>query len=139
MSASTIFLFDSVQKCDVVRLHVVGSPGQQKLRAKLLRIYSARRGVDLSWLDTEIEFVGGPPHWGAALLEVGEDAVVFIRSINGRLYEVAWNGHMAVGPIDGEEYAIYPHRELWLSNTLPESIRTHSRPDPNVLIQAQFS
>ncbi|AXW63844.1 hypothetical protein CJO94_18680 (plasmid) [Ralstonia solanacearum] len=124
------FLSDKVASCDLVMAKIVDSPRQQSFRARVTRVYAARKGVDTGVLGTEIEFVGGPPHWGQVSLAVGDTALVFLKSISGLLYEDAWRGHMLVEQIGDEVYAIFQHRELWLSTDVPLSIRNFSRQDP---------
>lgn len=124
------FLADKVANCDLVMVEIVDSPQPQCFRARVERVYSARKGVDAASCGQEIEFVGSPPNWGQISLAVGDVALVFLKSISGRLYEEAWHGHMFVEQIDGEGYAVCQHRELWLSPEVPESLRACSRQDP---------
>ncbi|MBB6583671.1 hypothetical protein [Ralstonia solanacearum] len=60
----------------------------------------------------------------------GDTALVFLKSVSGRLYEEAWHGHMVVEQIDGDDYAVFQHRELWLSPDVPASLRYCLRQDP---------
>ena len=76
------------------------------------------------------DFVHGPPHWGALALKLHDRAIVFLRSLSGRLYESAWRGHLLLEDIDGVPYAVYQHKELWLSPTLPQSLRCAAVQDP---------
>ena len=124
------FLADKVANCDLVMVEIVASPQPQCFRARVERVYSARKGVDAASCGQEIEFVGSPPSWGQISLAVGDVALVFLKSISGRLYEEAWRGHMFVEQIDGERYAVFQHRELWLSPEVPEFLRACSRQDP---------
>jgi hypothetical protein len=119
-----------VAQHDLVMVNVMGSPRPQVFRALLERVYTARKGIDASWLRSEIEFVGGPAHWGQVPLVVGDTALLFVSKCNGMLYEAPWRGHMVVEEIDGDSYAIRHHRELWLSDGIPSSIKDHSRQDP---------
>ncbi|MGC5935123.1 hypothetical protein LDP04_25070 [Ralstonia pseudosolanacearum] len=131
MSNVKSFLSDKVANCDLVMVEIVGSPQPQSFRARVERVYAARKGVDAGLLGSELEFVGGPAHWGQASLAVGDTALVFLKSISGRLYEEAWHGHMVVEQIDGDAYAVFQHRELWLSPGVPASLRYCLRQDPN--------
>ncbi|WP_155739125.1 hypothetical protein [Ralstonia solanacearum] len=124
------FLSEKVANCDVVMLKIVDSPHAQSFRAQVKRVYAARKAVDAAVLGSEIEFVGCPANWGQVSLAVGDTALVFLKSISGCLYEDAWRGHMVVEQIDGETYAVFQHRELWLSTNVPTEIRDCSRQDP---------
>ncbi|POA33801.1 hypothetical protein, partial [Pseudomonas sp. GW456-R21] len=63
-------------------------------------------------------------------LIVGDQAILFVKSISGELYEDPWRGHMLVEQIEGASYAIFQYKELWLREDIPSSIRTCSRQDP---------
>jgi|GEM_PF-1276672 len=130
MKGEYVFLSDKSATYDLVMIQVVSSPRPQVLRAKLERIYSARKGIDFGCLGAEIEFIHSPANWGSVVLEVGEKAFLFVSLISGKLYEAPWHGHMVVEAVDGTMYAIFPSRELWLSEQVPEKIRVNSRQDP---------
>jgi hypothetical protein len=129
MSAGQRFLSGKVESRDLILLRVVGSPSPQVLRAKVERIYSARKGIDRKCLGKEIEFVRSPGNWGDVALEVGERALVFISGISDNLYEDAWRGHLIVEEVNGNLFAIYQHKELWLCEGVPEIIRACSSQD----------
>jgi len=129
MSAGQRFLSGKVESRDLILLSVVGSPNSQVLRAKVERIYSARKGIDREHLGKEIEFVRSPGNWGDVALQVGERALVFISRISDKFYEDAWRGHLVVEEIKGNLFAIYQHKELWLCEGVPEIIRAHSSQD----------
>lgn len=103
------FLISKVSDNDTVLLKVLSAPEPQHFRATLLRIYSARHGLQGKRTGDEIEFVGGPTTWGNTSVKVGETALVFLRDIRGLLYENAWRGHMVVEEINGVPHAIFPH------------------------------
>jgi hypothetical protein len=124
------FLSGKVGSHDLIRVSVVGSQRPQLLRAVVRRIYSARRGVDPRCFGEEIEFVRSPGHWGDVVLTVGDEALLFVASISDQLYEDPWHGHMLIDDVDGDEYASFPSRELWLRDDIPVSIRSSSRQDP---------
>ena len=124
------FLSDKVATHDIVLVKVLCSPRPQVLRAKVARIYSAKKGMAANCLGSEIEFVQSPGHWGDVGLAVGDQALLFVRSISGQLYEDAWRGHMVVEEIEGNLYAIFQFKELWLNEDVPSSIRENSRQDP---------
>lgn len=130
MAGTEGFLVDKMAKCDLVMIEVVGLPQPQCVKARVERVYAARNGVEVDWCGRQIEFVGSPPHWGQMPLAAGDVALVFLKSIGGRLYEGAWHGHMFVEEIDHERYVVFQHREIWLSPTVPESLRVCSRQDP---------
>ena len=109
---------------------IIRSPRPQWFWARVERVYSARRGLAPGCEGKEIEFVGAPNHWGAAPLTVGDRALVFVRFISGRLYAEAWRGHMVVEEVAGAAHAVFPHRELWLSEEVPEPVRSAARQDP---------
>jgi hypothetical protein len=130
-SGAAAFLSQMVAQNDLVMVKVMGSPRPQTFRALLKRVYTARKGIDASWLGSEIEFVGCPAHWGQVPLAVGDTALLFVKKLsNSGLYEAPWLGHMLVEEVDGDSYAIRHQRELWLSDGVPASIRDHSRQDP---------
>jgi hypothetical protein len=129
MSAGQRFLSGKVESRDLILLRVVGSPSPQALRAKLERIYSARKGIDRKCLGKEIEFVRSPGNWGDVALQVGERALVFIFGVSYRFYEDAWRGHLIFEEINGNLFAICQHKELWLCEGVPEVIRTCSNQD----------
>lgn len=124
------FLSAKVAGYDLVMIKVFSSTPPQYFRARVGRVYTARKGVDAGWLGSEIQFVGAPSNWGQVPLAVGDSALLFIKFISGQLYEDSWRGHMVVEEIDGDLYAIFQHRELWLSKDVPSSIRDCSRQDP---------
>jgi hypothetical protein len=125
-----LFLSDHVAYNDLVMVKVVDKPRPQTYRARIERIYTARRGIDPKWLGEEIEYVGGTG-WGEAPLAVGDTGQLFVRKLhNGRFYEAASHGHMVVEETDGNLYAIFQRRELWLFDDVPSSIKDHSRQDP---------
>lgn len=124
------FLVDKISKHDLVLVNVIESTGPQSLRARVEKIYSSGRGVSSSDLGADIEFVHAPANWGRVALTVEDRALLFVSSISGKLYEDAWNGHLLLEYIDGEEYAIYQAKELWANKDLPEKIRSASIQDP---------
>jgi hypothetical protein len=65
---------------DLLMVKVVASPRPQTFRARVERIYTARRGIDASWLGSEIEFVGGTG-WGEKRLAVGDTALLFVSKV----------------------------------------------------------
>src|SRR5450830_1267092 len=130
MSEELSFLSDKVERYDFVLVRVVGAPRPQVLRAEVERIYTSRKGIDDTSLGSEIEFVRSGGTWGDVALIVGDRAILFVKSISGELYEDAWRGHMVVEDIEGAPYAIFHHKELWLGEGVPSSIRAHSRQDP---------
>lgn len=130
MTEAAGFLADKISACDLVMIEVVGLPRPQCLRAQVSRVYVSRPEISAGLLEPEIEFVGAPAHWGQVPLALGDTALVFLKAISGRLYEEAWHGHMVIEQIDGETFAIFQHRELWLAPGVPASIREYSRQDP---------
>ncbi len=128
--ASPEFLFDKVATHGVVRLHVRAAPAPQTLRAELEHVYRATPGLQGVAPGLQIEFVASPGHWGSAVLRPGDHAVAFLRRIAGKLYQDPWRGHLFIEDIDGVPYAVYPHRELWLSANLPAALRAAARQDP---------
>ncbi|APC15421.1 hypothetical protein BLL42_06655 [Pseudomonas frederiksbergensis] len=130
MSRELSFLFDKVARHDLVLVNVVDAPRPQILRAKVERIYTTGKGIDSASLGSEIEFVRSGGSWGDVALAVGDKALLFVKLISGKLYEDAWHGHMVVEEIEGDLYAIFQHKELWLSEDVPSSIRECSRQDP---------
>jgi hypothetical protein len=115
----------------LVMVEIVSSPRPQTFRARVKRVYAARQGIDPGSRGAEIEFVGAGVGWGLEALSVGDTALVFLTAISGRLYEpMSFVGHMVVEEIDGETYAIYQERELWLSAGIPATIRDCARQDP---------
>jgi hypothetical protein len=130
-SGEYAFFYDAAASSDLILIRVVGSPRPQVLRAKVDKIYSARKGVSADCLGAEIEFIGAPGHWGQETLEIGEKALVFVTEIfSGKLYEYAWRGHMVVEEIDGSSYASFQSPELWANENVPPEIRSNSRQDP---------
>lgn len=109
MNEQEPFLLNKVSTYDMVLLKVIFDLHDQQLRATLLKIYSARHGMQGKHVGDEIEFVSGPSTWGNTSLKVGETALVFLRDLSGILYENAWRGHMVVEEIDGVSHAIFPH------------------------------
>jgi hypothetical protein len=115
---------------DLVRVKIVGAPSRQIFRAMVERVYSTGKGAKVSFAHTEIEFVGGGGAWGNEELAVGERALVFLNAISGRLYEKSWRGHMVLEEIDGEGYAIFQAKEIWLNAGFPVVLRKLARQDP---------
>jgi hypothetical protein len=130
MNKQLDFLLDKVLKHDLVLAQVTSAPRPQVLRAKIERIYSTGKGIVYGFLNSEVEFVRSGGTWGDVALKVGEQALLFVASVSGKLYEDVWHGHMVVEDIEGSLYAIYPRKELWLSEDIPTLIRVASRQDP---------
>ena len=129
MNSSGSFLSSKVKSRDLLLLHVLSSPSPQRLRAKVERVYSTRKGVDQKCLGKEIEFVRSPGNWGDVALVVGERALVFISSISNTFYEDAWHGHLIVEEGERGLFAVFPQKELWLCEDVPEIIRACSSQD----------
>jgi hypothetical protein len=121
------FLMSKVIDHDAVLLKVLSEPKPQLLRARLLKIYSARVGLKGREVRDEIEFVHGPDTWGNTAIAVGETALVFMRPISGRLYEDSWRGHMVIEDISGVPHAIFPHLA---ASTDPASFASRAVQDP---------
>lgn len=121
------FLMSRVTDQDAVLLEVISEPRPQLLRARLLKIYSARIGLEGRLVGDEIEFVHGPDTWGNTAIEVGETALVFISPISGLLYEDSWRGHMLIEDIEGIPHAIFPHLNV---GTDPASFAARAVQDP---------
>jgi hypothetical protein len=130
MSEKLGFLFEKVARHDLIFVKIVDAPRPQVLRARIDRIYTTGKGVESNFRGSEIEFVRSGGTWGDVALVVGDQAIVFVKSISGELYEDAWRGHMVVEEIEGAPYAIFQCKELWLREDIPPSIRTCSRQDP---------
>lgn len=124
------FLIDKIEDYDALKVFVVASLAQQSLRVKVEKIYSEGKGAKRYELGSEIEYVHAPETWGNECLEIGQRAIVFLSEISGRLYEAPWRGHLTIEAINGESYAIFQHRELWLDKAVPLNIRESSRQDP---------
>lgn len=58
------FLVSKVKKHDVIVARVISSPEPQVLRAIVVEILSTQKGIDLSALGREIDFVCSPGTWG---------------------------------------------------------------------------
>lgn len=132
MEARQAFFFDKAAQHDLVLARIIGAPRPQTLRAKLERVYSARKGVAGKAGD-EVEFVQGGGTWGGGdQLAVGERALIFLTSISGRLYEDTSQGHLLVEEIEGAPYAIFEFRELWLcqDEDMPTLIKDNASQDP---------
>jgi hypothetical protein len=130
MINATVFLLNKVESYDLALVKIVGVPGPQVLRAFVEKIYTAKKGMSLNFLGKEIDFVSSPGHWGNVALNVGDRAIVFLKSITGQLYEDPWKGHLILEDIDGVTYASFQERELWLRDEVPDTIRINSRQDP---------
>ncbi|MDM5181978.1 hypothetical protein PO883_32920 [Massilia sp. DJPM01] len=130
MSAERVFLSDKVSGHDAALVRILAAPAPQQLRARLLKIYSARNGLASCAAQAEIAFVHAASSWGNTPLAPGELAVVFLNTISGRLYEAAWNGHFLIEEIDGRPHAIVKHKQLWLDAAFPPVIRAHACQDP---------
>lgn len=130
MSNNEKFLAVKAAANDAVLLRILEETKPQQLRAKILAIYTARKGIAPKMLEREIEFVHASSAWGNKPLRPGQTALVFLSEISGRLYEDSWNGHLPVDDIDGVQYASYRFPQLWLSENLPDCLRAHTRADP---------
>lgn len=130
MSHHEKFLAAKAATNDAVLLHVLKETKPQHLCAKILAIYTSRKGIAQKMLEKEVEFVHASSAWGNKPLRAGQTALVFLSEISGRLYEDSWNGHLLVEDIEGEPYASYRFPQLWLSENLPASLRAYTREDP---------
>lgn len=115
------FLMDKVAERDGVLLEVLESPAPQCLRARLLKIYSARKCLHGMRPGDVIDFVHAPSSWGNTALKVGETGFVFLTPIREKLYEDSWRGHMVVEDIDGVPHAIFPHLAATTDPASPSS------------------
>lgn len=125
-----MFLSEKVKTHDLVKVCIVASPASQVFLAIVEKVYSSDSGIFSQCTGEKIEFVGSPGHWGCVSLAVGDRALVFLKSIFGRLYEDPWCGHMTIDEIDGLDYASFPAKELWLRDDFPASLGAGSRQDP---------
>ncbi|WP_397458933.1 hypothetical protein AB3464_03155 [Pseudomonas asplenii] len=131
MTELSDFLFDKILAYDLVLVDVTEAPEPQVLRARVRRVYSSGKGIDSNFLDLEIEFVQAGRAWGNMILDVGDHAFLFVRRLaSGLLHENFWHGHMIVEEIEGDLYAIFQHKEMWLNKNIPPLLRENSRPDP---------
>lgn len=121
MNEPSKFLTDKVAAGDAVLLAVTARPRPQTLRARLLRIYSTSKCMHGHAVGDDIEFVHAPSSWGNTALQVGEQGIVFLSSISGRLYEDAWRGHMVIEEIEGIAHAIFPHLVVSTDASSPSS------------------
>lgn len=115
---------------DAALVRILSAPAPQQLRARLLKVYSARKGLQRYGPDAEIEFIHAGSSWGNTPMAPGELAIVFLDTISGLLYEAPWNGHLLVEDVGGRPHAIYKHKELWLDEAFPPAIRAHACQDP---------
>jgi hypothetical protein len=130
MSAENDFLSDQLARHDAALVRILEARAPQQLRARLLKIYSARKGLQGHEAQTDITFVHAGSSWGNTPLAPGELGLVFLDTIAGSLYEAAWNGHLLVHDVDGRPHAVYKHKELWLDPAFPSAIRAHACQDP---------
>ena len=128
--ASQLFLFDKLGKCDLVKLSNIYPTSPQTFRGIVEYIYTAKNGVDPKMLGKEIEFIGSPNCWGNMILKQGETAYVFVSKIGKKLYQDSWRGHLVIEEIDGQQFAIFQAKEMWLSEDYPQLIKENSRQDP---------
>ncbi|HIH2745572.1 hypothetical protein L3V59_13910 [Burkholderia aenigmatica] len=120
----------AAEQYDLVLVSVLDSPRPHVFRARVERVYSVGKGIAPDHLGAEIEFVGGPPTWGNVPLEVGERALMFVRTLSGLFHEHAWRGHMVLEEIAGGTYARLHIPEMWLRDELPVDVRAASSPHP---------
>lgn len=130
MSAEQRFLHDQIARHDAALVRILAASAPQQLRARLIRIYSARNSLQAHQAQGQIDFVHAGSSWGNTPPLPGELAIVFLDTIAGRLYEAAWNGHLLVEDVNGCAHAIYKHRQLWLDPAFPSVIRAHACQDP---------
>lgn len=121
LSKQEEFLSDKVRDNDAALLTVTASLGNQVLRARVIKIYSARKGMQRFRCGEEIDFVYGSSVYGNTALLVGETAVVFLTDISGILHEDSWRGHMVVEDIEGVPHAIFPHLAVSADPASPAS------------------
>ena len=124
------FLSDKLARYDLVLVKVLGAPRPQTLRAKVQRIYTSGKGINTTDLGSEIEFVRSSGAWGNMTLAVGQQALLFIELISGKLYEDPWRGHLIIEQIEENSYAIFQFKELWFNESVPPLIREFARQDP---------
>ncbi|WP_019010853.1 hypothetical protein [Deinococcus aquatilis] len=123
------FLWETLRRHDLVTVNVL-KVYRQDITARVTAISTARHGVKRKMLGRVITFVGCPTHWGQEGLAVGDHALVFLGEINGRLYEHSWRGHLLIEDIEGVTYAVFEHKELWLSPTFTPKLQPYTRQDP---------
>ncbi|MFF2039102.1 hypothetical protein ACFVVX_01640 [Kitasatospora sp. NPDC058170] len=132
------FLQEKVERNDLIRVAITGSPAAQHFTAIVEEVYSAR--VFKAGVGSEIRFVGKPTHWGQRSLAPGQRALLFISRISGRWYEDAWEGDLPIEEIDGSEYALYraAHERVLTFDGLPDTLRAGCRPHPTLPITTCF-
>ncbi|UQN08476.1 hypothetical protein [Deinococcus sp. QL22] len=123
------FLAEMLRQHDLVTLEVL-NVHRQDITARFTAVFTARHGVKGKMLGQVITFVGCPTHWGQVGLAAGDHALVFLQEINGRLYEHSWRGHLLIEEIEGVPYAVFQHKNLWLSPTFTPKLQPHTRQDP---------
>ncbi|MEU8922378.1 hypothetical protein AB0D10_15790 [Kitasatospora sp. NPDC048545] len=133
------FLQEKVERNDLIRVVITGSPAPQQFTAIVEEVYSAR--VFEGHAGSEIRFVGKPTHWGQRSLAVGQRALLFISRVSGRWYEDAWEGDLPIEEIDGSEYALYrvAHESVLTFDGLSDSLRASCRPHPTLPITTCFN
>ena len=124
------FLLYHILNYDVMLARITGEPAPQHLRAKVEKIYLARKGLKYSMLGKEIEFVGAPPSWGFMPLKTGDRGIVFVGKTQGSLYEDFCLGHMWIEEIEGEAYASFRVEKMWERSDLSDEFSRQARPDP---------
>lgn len=130
MSDPKVFMAEQGLRCDAVLLDVCSAPEPQHRLARVQEIFSTLHGLSRDMQGKEIRFIHAPSTWGNTPIKVGDTALVFLRSIGGKLYECDWNGHFVLEVHDGERFVVYRFPELWLNEEVPSSLRNHIRPDP---------
>jgi len=130
MSDSKVFMAEQGLRCDAVLLEVRSAPAPQHRLAHVLEIFSTSHGLSAGMKSTDISFIHAPSTWGNTPIKVGETALVFLRSISGKLYECAWDGHFLLEHHDGQRFIVYKFPQLWLHDEIPASLREYIRQDP---------
>lgn len=133
MNKPNPLLYSKVAANDAVMVTVLNRSRPGERRAKILKIYSARKGIRWKQLGRTIDFVPGPDVYGNGALEVGKTGIVFLRLLHGKLYEDPWRGHLLIEEIDGQPHVIFPHMvpsSDGHEGGIHLSLYSVSRPDP---------
>lgn len=96
------------------------------LRARICKIYTARKGISMDMLGHRLEFISRPGGWGMETLQLGEQALLFVHYDESRkkFYEPVGYGHMVIKPVEGTKCALFPREGLSRKRDLPDNIRS---------------
>jgi hypothetical protein len=121
------------RNCDLVLAKAVKKiPRQQRMIAELGRVYRLGHLFESrqeALISPQFEFVSGGGSWGEVPNYEGEVGFLFLVTLPpGNIYQDSWHGHIPIERHDDGLWCLLYQWKLWAQETVPEILRTNSKP-----------